>query len=220
MGFFADGQLKRVAVAGGNPVVVCEASAGRGGLWLDDDTIVFAPTATSPLLRVNAAGGSPAPFTALTEAETSHRFPQRLPGRQLLYFSVNRTPEKSGTRLVTIDDPRQPITFIPTRGAAEYVNGFLVFVPCATGGPAPRARAANDASRRPAERRADRDWSNPHLGNSGTLRDRHSSRGRRRHARARRRHRTVHLDQSDGRVLDTVGTPTSQFGVELSPDGQ
>ena len=52
VGFFADGKLKRMAVAGGNPVIVCEASAGRGGLWLDDDTIVFAPTAFSPLMRV------------------------------------------------------------------------------------------------------------------------------------------------------------------------
>ncbi len=127
--FFAAGQLKRVAIAGGNPVVVCEVPAGRGGLWLDDDTIVFAPTATSPLLRVSAAGGSPVPLTALTEAETSHRFPQRLPGRQLLYFSVNRAPEKSGTRLVALDDPNREIAFIPTRARQSDVNGFLVFTP-------------------------------------------------------------------------------------------
>ena len=70
IGFFADGKLKRVAIAGGNPVIVCDASAGRGGLWLDDDTIVFAPMADSPLVRVNAAGGSPMPFTALADDET------------------------------------------------------------------------------------------------------------------------------------------------------
>ena len=134
IGFFADGKLKRVAIAGGNPVIVCDAPAGRGGLWLDDDTIVFAPMAISPLVRVNAAGGSPVPFTALADDETGHRFPQRLPGRQLLYFSVNRAPEKSGTRLITIDDPHQAIAYVASQGAAEYVNGFLLFVPAALGG--------------------------------------------------------------------------------------
>ena len=97
--FFAGGRLKRVAATGGNPVIVCDAEAGRGGLWLEDDTIVFAPTAFSPLMRVNAAGGEPATWTTLQDDETGHRFPQRLPNRQLLYFSVNRTPLQSGTRL-------------------------------------------------------------------------------------------------------------------------
>ena len=137
IGFFADGKLKRVAIAGGNPVIVCDASAGRGGLWLDDDTIVFAPTPFSPLVRVNAAGGPPAPWTALADDETGHRFPQRLPGRQLLYFSVNRAPEKSGTRLIAIDDPHQAINYVQSRGAAEYVKGFLLFVPPGPGGPGP-----------------------------------------------------------------------------------
>ena len=95
VGFFADGQMKRVSMAGGNPVVVCEASEGKGGLWLDDDTIVFASTANSPLLRVKTAGGVPVPLTSLADDESGHRFPQRLPGRHLLYYSVNRTPEKA-----------------------------------------------------------------------------------------------------------------------------
>jgi hypothetical protein len=127
VGFFADGQMKRVAVAGGNPVVVCEASEGKGGLWLDDDTIVFAPTANSPLLRVGTAGGVPVALTRLADDESGHRFPQRLPGRQLLYYSVNRTPEKSATRLITIDSPDQPIRLFPGLVVAEYAKGALLF---------------------------------------------------------------------------------------------
>jgi len=137
IGFFADGKLKRAAIAGGNPVIVCDVAAGRGGLWLDDDTIVFAPSGNSPLVRVNAAGGSPSPFTQLAEDETGHRFPQRLPGRQLLYFAVNRAPEKSGTRLIAIDDPQRTISYTVSRGAAEYVKGFLIYVAFAAGGPSP-----------------------------------------------------------------------------------
>ena len=82
--FFADGRLKRVAATGGNPVIICDAEVGRGGLWLEDDTIVFAPTGLSPLMRVHAAGGEPATWTTLQDDETGHRFPQRLPNRQLL----------------------------------------------------------------------------------------------------------------------------------------
>ncbi len=91
VGFFAAGQLKRVAVAGGNPVVICPAANGRGGLWLEDDTIVFAPATAVALMRVNAAGGTPAPFTTLAEDEVSHRFPMRVPGQRLLYFSAEKS---------------------------------------------------------------------------------------------------------------------------------
>jgi eukaryotic-like serine/threonine-protein kinase len=101
--FFANNSLKRLDLSSSAPVVIAPAPAGRGGLWLDDDTIVFAPDSSSPLMRVAAAGGQPQPFTTLAEDETGHRFPQRLPGRQLLYFSVNRTPENSGRRIVSVD---------------------------------------------------------------------------------------------------------------------
>ena len=220
IGFFADGKLKRVAIAGGNPVIVCDASAGRGGLWLDDDTIVFAPTAFSPLVRVNAAGGPPAPWTALADDETGHRFPQRLPGRQLLYFSVNRAPEKSGTRLIAIDDPHQAINYIQSRGAAEYVKGFLLFVPPGPGGPGPVL----------AQR-----MSLP----GGQLTGEPIEIGQARISESLGRFVVASSPTGviamlgpsdavgqftwiarDGRPLDTVGEPTRQLGVELSPDGQ
>jgi Tol biopolymer transport system component len=38
VGFFADAQLKRIATDSGNPVIVCPADGGRGGLWLEDET--------------------------------------------------------------------------------------------------------------------------------------------------------------------------------------
>ncbi len=219
--FFADGQLKRVAVAGGNPVIVCEASAGRGGLWLDDDTIVFAPTSTAALVRVSAAGGQPMPFTTLGENETSHRFPQRLPGRQLLYFSVNRAPEKSGTRLVAIDDPGRVIAFVHTMGAAEYVKGFLVFVRSTPGDlvyPVLAQRMALPGGQlsgepteigraRMSETLGRQVMATSPAGVVATL------------------GRVEGIGQftwvsRDGRLLETVGAPANQLGVELSPDGQ
>jgi eukaryotic-like serine/threonine-protein kinase len=38
--FFADGKLKRVAIAGGGPQVVCDASA-LDGTWNREGTILF-----------------------------------------------------------------------------------------------------------------------------------------------------------------------------------
>ena len=218
IGFFADGKLKRVAIAGGNPVIVCDAPAGRGGLWLDDDTIVFAPMADSPLVRVNAAGGSPMPFTALADDERGHRFPQRLPGRQLLYFSVNRAPEKSGTRLITIDDPHQAIAYVETQGAAEYVNGFLLFVPEPYGGPVLAQRMTLPGGQLTGE-----PFEIGQTRISETL-------GR--HVMASSPTGVIAMlgpsdavgqftwIGRDGRPLDTVGEPARQLGVELSPDGQ
>ena len=44
--FFAGGQLKKVSVTGGAPIKLCDATAGRGGTWTDDDAIIFTPSNT------------------------------------------------------------------------------------------------------------------------------------------------------------------------------
>ena len=42
VGFFAAGKLKKIRLNGGEPVVLCDAPAGRGGSWGEDGTIVAA----------------------------------------------------------------------------------------------------------------------------------------------------------------------------------
>ena len=66
--FFAGGKLKKVSVTGGAAVTLCDAPQGRGGTWADDDTILFTPTSApnTTLMRVSAAGGTPAVFGALS----------------------------------------------------------------------------------------------------------------------------------------------------------
>jgi Tol biopolymer transport system component len=217
--FFAGGKLKRLNLAGGDPRVICDAAAGRGGLWLDDGSIVFAASQFAPLVRVRAAGGEPAPFTTLASDELGHRFPQRLPGRQLMYFSVNRAPEKNGTRLISVDAPDRPLAFFATRGIAEYVNGFLVFERReSTGGPVlaqrvtlPSGQLTGDpveiGRTRTSETLGRRVFSTAPTGviaYQGPL-------------------ETVGQFtwmSRDGRAIDTIGTPVAQQGVEFSPDGQ
>ena len=51
LAFFADGKLRKAALAGGDPIVLCDASLDRGGVWLPDGTIVFSPDAFSAAPR-------------------------------------------------------------------------------------------------------------------------------------------------------------------------
>ena len=87
--FFADGRLKKVALAGGAAVTVCEAPNGRGGDWGDDQQIVFQPNSTGPLMRVSAGGGTPMPVTTLEGDEVTHRWPQSVEGGRAVLFTSN-----------------------------------------------------------------------------------------------------------------------------------
>jgi serine/threonine-protein kinase len=87
--FFDGPTLKKVKVDGNAPVpIVNNLGTSRGGTWLDDDRIVFA---TDGLRIVPAGGGS---VQALTEAargaegQQSHRWPERLPGRNAVLFTI------------------------------------------------------------------------------------------------------------------------------------
>jgi serine/threonine-protein kinase len=90
IGFFAQGKLRKVSVAGGAAQSLCDAPTGLGGAWGPDGTIFFAPFNTSGLFRVSAAGGEPQEVTTLkrSEGEISHRWPQVLPGGKAVLFTV------------------------------------------------------------------------------------------------------------------------------------
>jgi Tol biopolymer transport system component len=89
LGFFAGGKLRKIDANGGPSQVLCPAASGRGGAWTRDGTILFTPTATDPIFRVPAAGGTAVAVTTLdaTGGETSHRFPEILPdGAHFLFL--------------------------------------------------------------------------------------------------------------------------------------
>jgi eukaryotic-like serine/threonine-protein kinase len=89
--FFADRKLVRLPLAGGSPVVLAEVGSNpRGGSWGPDGTIVVGLSQTSGLYRVKANGGPLEPLTRLDleAGESSHRWPQVLPGGRWVLFSV------------------------------------------------------------------------------------------------------------------------------------
>jgi eukaryotic-like serine/threonine-protein kinase len=133
IGFFADGYLKRVNLAGGPPQVVAAAVNGRGGAWGDDGTIVFTPSATSGLFRVSANGGEPAEITKLaTPHHYSHRFPDFLPdGRRFIFF-VRGSPDAKGIYLSSIDGSEMK-RLVPSDSAGVVLpSGHLLFVRAGT----------------------------------------------------------------------------------------
>jgi Tol biopolymer transport system component len=97
VGFFADGKLKKVAVSGGAPEVLCDAADGRGGAWSKDGTILFAPVAAGPIHRISADGGEPVEVMRPDSAkgETGLRWPEFLPdGKHYLFVAL---PERQGS---------------------------------------------------------------------------------------------------------------------------
>ena len=80
IGFWADGSLKKVPVAGGPAVTICHTSdvPPYGWSWGPGDTVVFANRATG-IFGVSSDGGEPRAITSLGEGESAHRLPQMLP---------------------------------------------------------------------------------------------------------------------------------------------
>jgi Tol biopolymer transport system component len=90
VGFFADGKLKRVALAGGSPVPVCDVPPlADHGAWSVDGSIVFDPGA-SGLLGVPATGGVPQPVETGDAALQARDLgdPHFLPGGRTLLLTV------------------------------------------------------------------------------------------------------------------------------------
>ena len=85
-------QLQANALSGteGAAVTLCDAPNGRGGSWGEDGTIVLAPEIYSGLSRVSSAGGTREAVSTLDKGkgETTHRWPQVLPGGKAVLFTV------------------------------------------------------------------------------------------------------------------------------------
>ncbi len=105
IGFFVPGKLRKVAVDGGKPIDLADASLDRGGVWCPDGSIVFPPNVTSGLVRLLPGGGPPVALTTLDAAqgERTHRWPAVLPGGKEVAFTVGRIGQPGDYESATID---------------------------------------------------------------------------------------------------------------------
>ena len=130
LGFFADGQLKKVDIAGGPPQALAPATDTRGGAWSSEGVILFSPNLDAPLYRVSDQGGAVTPVTSLDRSrqEFSHRLPSFLPdGRGFLFVIQSGTTENAGLAMGSLDaEPVQRIGNIQSK--AVYAEpGYLLY---------------------------------------------------------------------------------------------
>jgi serine/threonine protein kinase/Tol biopolymer transport system component len=124
VGFFADGQLKTIALDSGS-VRALGPSGVQGGAWSEDGTILFSQGAGGGLRRVSADGGASAPVTEVTLQRNVHRAPQFLPGGRRFLFYANGT--EPGIYVGEIGGPESASRILDAQ-AAIYASGHLLFV--------------------------------------------------------------------------------------------
>jgi eukaryotic-like serine/threonine-protein kinase len=88
LGFFAGNKLKKVSVSGGAAQTLADAPEPRGAAWGSRGVIAFAPAYGSALQQVSDAGGTPQPLTHFEKGETSHSWPEFLPGGKAVLFAA------------------------------------------------------------------------------------------------------------------------------------
>jgi serine/threonine-protein kinase len=141
--FFAENKLKKLSVAGGATAVLCNAPSGLGGSWGEDNVITAALNVVGGLSRIPANGGAPSPLTELDRArgETTHRWPQFLPGGKAVLFTAHSQQvsafDEADIKVMALRDRHQKTLvrggtygrYLPT-GHLLYVNrGTLFAVP-------------------------------------------------------------------------------------------
>ena len=75
LGFYANGKLKRVNLAGGAAVTLADAAAGRGASWGVNSQILFTQNASGAISVVSATGSGVRNVTSLAAGDAGHLSP-------------------------------------------------------------------------------------------------------------------------------------------------
>jgi Tol biopolymer transport system component/predicted Ser/Thr protein kinase len=136
IGFFAEGQIKRIAVDGGSAVTVCgcDFAYGAAAAWNRDGVILYAHPAGG-IYQVSQ-GGTPQKVTTLRPGEREHGVPAFLPdGRRFVYIASGArnsvyAGSLDGSDPVRIVDDASMVAFADpgyllfTRGSTLLAQGF------------------------------------------------------------------------------------------------
>jgi eukaryotic-like serine/threonine-protein kinase len=131
VGFFAEGKLKKVDVAGGTVSDLClVGDVPFGGSWSSEGLIVFA--GFDALRRVPDGGGTPEPVSglALSNGATGQFWPEFLPdGKHFLYLEWRFAGYGGGENDVWIGslDGMKPRRFPLAATNVQYASGYLLF---------------------------------------------------------------------------------------------
>jgi serine/threonine-protein kinase len=135
--YFDAGKLKKAPVGGGAPTTLADAPTPRGGSWVPDGSIVFAPISRGGLMTLPATGGPPQVLTTpeATRGETSHRNPAFAPQSDMVLFvadgngrSVQAVSLRTKKVTVLFQGDGTP-RYLPTGHVAYLLDQKLVTVP-------------------------------------------------------------------------------------------
>ncbi len=219
LAYFTGTQLKKVAVAGGPPQLICEARGGSDGSWGSGGVILFDGGSGDSLRAVSASGGMPTGATSFDreKGEIQHAWPCFLPdGRHFLYTAA--TTGTRGDEILMVGDLESDavVSLGPMHSRVDYtppgyilyaLDGTLMARPFAagrlvfTGEPFPVAERVEVVSG---------DRANFSVSRTGILAYMTGGGGG--------RSELVWVDRS-GRRLDSIGPPASYCDPDLSPDG-
>jgi eukaryotic-like serine/threonine-protein kinase len=120
VGFWASGKLKKIDVAGGRPITLCDAGNFQGGAWNQDGIIIFA--SAQRLKRVSESGGIPIDIDTSPTAGTPS-LPSFLPDNRHFFYRAF-----GGLFIASLDSAeRKEIFGVGGPVNVEYADGHLVY---------------------------------------------------------------------------------------------
>lgn len=136
--FFADGKLKKIAVQGGMPAALADASTFVRGprarfpaaTWGDDGNIIGTLNPIAGLSRIPAAGGSAMPIVGLKKGDDEvDTWPQVLPGSHAVLFTRHKGDYDSASVEVFSFKTGERKTVLTGGFFGRYLpGGFLVYI--------------------------------------------------------------------------------------------
>jgi serine/threonine-protein kinase len=131
LGFFADGKLKKIAIAGGAPTALADAPSPGGGSWNPDGRIIFAGLPAGGLSIISDQGGEVTHVTTprVDRGEVRHIWPAWLPDGRNVIFTIATSPERITPGLLAILSPPSATFRVLRTGVTRGVaagSGYLL----------------------------------------------------------------------------------------------
>jgi serine/threonine-protein kinase len=127
VGFWQDGQLKKVSITGGPPVGLCRALNPWGASWTDDNTILYGQ-GSEGIWRVSANGGTPEQVVRVEAGHSAHG-PQLLPGGGAILFTLRGEGDWDAAQIVvqSLDTGMRHAILEGATDARYVTTGHLVY---------------------------------------------------------------------------------------------